>query len=247
MKQFLAVSVLAALITVISPSPSVFALPDKSINEITQWVKNHDFLSTWLQDVKAVGNYHFIAFRELQDHWFLDVFMYPYENKLDSVELVLVKKEYSNQEPEERQDQRKWVNVECKSIWSRENETAYTLLLKTYGKAIADDFKYSRQTFNGPVFYHPIFFDYFEGKIDEGQDGKKIPVNNTKMRLEKLELYMGKFFTYETFPSDCQRLTIRSLKWGRHASDAHNHNLKIYLKLKQQKDARDKPADIEIK
>lgn len=243
---------LASLILFLVFAQPALSLPGKTKKEIYDWVKNHQFLSTWLQDLKSPGNYHMVAFRELQDHWFFDIRIYSEDSKVEYLHLTLLKKEQTQEEPRELDDQRKWKNISCKDVWHRENETANELLLRTFNQEISKDFKESKLVFSGPNFYHPIIFDDFEAVIDRDYNGKPLLVNEMKIRNYDDQIFLGKKYSYErTYvgsfgDTSCYSLNIHPIQWGNRVSSVYQHNLKIYNDLQKKKERREKPALIKV-
>lgn len=241
----------------------VQALPGQSKDHIKSWTKNHGFLSTWLQEIRGVGNPTvLLAYRELKDQWFVDVRSYLGDDykTIASETVFLVKKMPVAQSEHESMaighydslDKRRWEDVECKNVWQRGNATATQLLTAIYGKAVADDFNGAKLVFQGPIFQHPIYFDTAEAKVDQDIDGKPMEINSLTPLDEGHIIYLGKKFGYtnETFnrPGNMKLcgLEILPLKAASSRAGIYSHNQGVYQRLMGKKQIRDVPADISV-
>lgn len=262
------------------------ALPNQSVSEFKDWIKNHKFLSTWLQHIVGLGTGgYFLSYRELKDHWFIDLFAYSHENKIDFEVLYLLKKipvkksqqdHYMGGNPNISLDKRKWTNIECKNIWTRESKTATSILNQLYGNIVADDFNNSTLVYTGPVIYNTHLTsppaDDFIQKIDVDDEGKPIEVNSISKATEHdVVIYLGKLYAYSNYTNETEirdynygdeteigndnvklkgalgcGLRILDHKYGKNMADIYNYNQNIYKIIINKKQNRDVPADIKI-
>lgn len=245
------------------------ALPGKTLAETESWVKHHPFLSTWtLANDPSLNNYDLfrIAFRELQDHWFIDIFMeFKPASRGQTVQqstvmfdfLHLLQKEYvgkKNSEEETYGDKRPWKDVACKDIWTRDNQTAFLLLSKIYSPAVAEDFKTSKQAYKGPFYtlatvgWGEDGFKWFPEKADETQLDHW---GMGKLVQSDVSLYIGSLYSYEVrndapvesdidlgVENSCIGLKINPRQWGIETAGTLQHNLKMYAKWQQMEQAK---------
>lgn len=252
------------------------ALPGKTLAETESWVKKHSFLSTWMTGSSEIYEgfpFERIAFRELQDRWFIDLritFDSPGFNSGKSLEsskalhemLYLVQKQYvgeTKSEDDKRFDPRPWKDVACKNIWQRENQTAQLLLSKIYSPALANDFKTAKLAYQGP-FYIPAGIGWgHEGPLWYPDKASSEDLSRWGMvsRVKSdVSIYIGSLYTFEVRSDDgaspddtCIGLKINPRNWGVETAATLNHNFKMFQKWQQMqkaKEQRNAPANIKV-
>ncbi len=256
--------ILLSTAILLGTSLPVYALPGQNKNQLKSWVKNHGFLSTWLQEIRTVGSpSSFLAYRELKDQWFVDIRSYVDDtgNTISRETVFLTKKTMAAQSEHEESigssdydslDKRRWTDVECKNVWQRGNATATQLLTSIYGKAIADDFNSSKLVYQGPIFQHPVYFDTAEAKVDLDINGKPMELNSLTPFDEGHIIYLGKKYGYtnETYGKigtmKLCGLEIIPLSAASTRAGIYSHNNAVYKRLMGKKQIRDVPADISV-
>lgn len=265
LKKFL----LACSLCLLQPQTAQ-ALPGKTLAETQTWVKKHPFLSTWLvagTDPPEGFQFERVAFRELQDHWFVDVhltFDPPGEGKSRQYSkslfdyLFLVQKEYvGNPDSEDGivWDPRPWKDVACKDIWYRDNQTAALLLSKIYSPAVAEDFKTAKLAYQGPYMIPHRIGAGHEGPLwwpDKANDEDLNRWGLFRRIRSDVSLYIGTLFAYEVrddiIPGTeseaysrpgCIGLKINPRSWGIETTGTLKHNQKMYARWQQMQKAKE--------
>jgi len=257
-------------------SASAEALPGETYGNVSKWVKNHKFLTPWLtgfstdQEDVHYDNYEFLAFRQLQDNWFLDITLnfggrdskFNAEKKEVLSTLELKKKVY-DKSAIDLWDKRPWRNLHCKDIWSRQDETANQLLNEVYGKQVADDFQKSKLIYEG-AFWVALDFGWGHNSV---LDSNLFPANASLVSERGMapvdegviQILLGEKYGYiwsEKFlylpdneDAKCPSLTIVSKQMAQKNANILTHNLKLYEVWEQKKShnqQRSAPANIKI-
>lgn len=205
------------------------------------------------------------AFRQLQDNYFIDVIISLDRNKLSFSETLSLEKkkfltddEFSELDEYRRtQDPRRWDMIESKHVWTRNDQTAFMLLEKIYGKGLADDFKSSKLVYNGLEYYVRAGDSIDRYKLDLSWN---LPIEI----LGRVTIYKGSKWIYEVTDRSylelgdetkihpdllLKQLTIKRISDGLNELPILAHNQKLYEKYqagKAAKELKNRPADIKI-
>ena len=237
------------------------ALPGHSLAETESWVSKHPFLANWMTGgVEFHSNFPFerIAFRQLEDRWFVDLritFAPPRPDSGLSLQrsetlhetLYLVQKEFIGNRKTEHEkyiDARPWQDVACQDIWSRQNTRAQKLLTDIYSPALARDFASAKLIYRGP-FYIPARVGYgHEGHLwhpDKATEADLKQVGMVARVKSEVALYLGAGYAYEVRSDDiarpddsCVGLKINPRAWGLTTAQTLHHNFKMHAKWQLQ-------------